>query len=253
MTNRELPPLLLVVAAVIALVLHGPIAQWPDYHRFADARALAGLPNALDVLSNLPFAVVAVWGWATLAPRRHALAIGWPGWMLFLAALFATAVGSTWYHLAPDDFRLLFDRLPIALACAGLLVAVYAETQHSRHAATLAALLALAALGSVLWWYATQQRGAGDLRPYALLQFAPLVLVPLWQATEPAPRGERVAFAAAIGCFVLAKLAEVYDRQVFEYVGLLSGHTLKHVLAAAASALVVIGARCRADDTGGSR
>lgn len=243
-----LPPLL-IIAAVIALALHGPIAQWADYHRFADARPLFGMPNALDVLSNAAFAAVALCGWVTLAPRRQSpgLAHGWPGWTLFLAAMVLTAIGSTWYHLAPDDFRLLLDRLPIALACAALLAAVFSDTHRFPHGLALTAGLALFGVGTVLWWYATELRGAGDLRPYALLQVAPLVLVPLWQAIERAPRGERVAFAAAIGCFVLAKLAEVYDREVLEALGLLSGHTLKHLLAAGAGALVVAGARRRAD------
>lgn len=243
-----LPPLLLV-AAVLALALHGPIAQWSDYHRFADVRGFSGLPNALDVLSNAAFAAVALWGWATLAPRRRApgLAHGWPGWALFLAALLLISIGSTWYHLAPDNFRLLFDRLPIALACAALLAAAYADTHRCAHGLALAAALGLFGVAAVPWWYATELRGAGDLRPYALLQVAPLVLVPLWQAIQRAPRGERVAFAAAVACFVLAKVAELYDRPLLDLLGVLSGHTLKHLLAAAAAAFVVVAARRRAD------
>ncbi len=249
MKRLHLLPPLLIIAAVIVLALHGPIVQWPDYHRFADARGLPGLPNAPDVLSNLGFAAVALWGWATLAPRRHepALAFGWPGWALFLAALLLTAFGSSWYHLAPDNFRLLFDRLPIALACAGLLAGVYADTHGYVHGRTLSVLLALAAIGAVLWWYATELRGAGDLRPYVLLQTAPLVLVPLWQAIRRAPRVERIAFAAAIGCYVLAKFAELRDAQLLAAVGFVSGHTLKHLLATAAAALVVLGVRLRVD------
>jgi predicted membrane channel-forming protein YqfA (hemolysin III family) len=249
MKRLALLPPLLIVAAAIALALHGPIAQWTDYHRFADARGLPGLPNALDVLSNLGFVAVALWGWAVLAPRRHepALAFGWPGWALFLGALLLTAFGSSWYHLVPDNFRLLFDRLPIALACAGLLAAVYADTHRCSHGLALAVLLALAAVGAVLWWYATELRGAGDLRPYVLLQMAPLVLVPLWQAIRRAPRAERIAFAAAIAFYVLAKFAELRDAQVLAALEWISGHTLKHLLATAAAALVVAGARRRAD------
>jgi len=234
-------PYALIVGAIVALARHGPIAQWPDYHRFADTRILLGVPNALDVLSNVGFAVIALWGWGSLAPQRHRgeLAIGWPGWALFLIALMLTAIGSSWYHLAPDNFRLLFDRLPIALACAGLLAAVYAETRRSTHGAAIAAVLAMIAVTSVLWWYVTELRGAGDLRAYLLLQGAPLVLIPVWQLIQPAPRVERIAFAMAIACYVLAKAAELYDRQVLDAVGWLSGHTLKHLLAIAAAALIV--------------
>lgn len=245
-------PALLLGAAAVALLAHGPIPQWPDYHRFADGRTLFGVPHTLDVISNLGFAAVALWGWIELAPRRSdpTLARGWPGWALFLAALLLTSIGSTWYHLAPDDLRLLFDRLPIGLACAGLLAAVYAETHRSQRGTLHAALLALAAIGSVAWWYVGELRGAGDLRPYLLLQAAPLVLIPLWQAIHRAPRAERIAFAWAIAGYVLAKVAELADRQIFDVLGAVSGHTLKHLLAALAAAVIVAGVRMGFGRTG---
>jgi hypothetical protein len=240
-------PSLLAASVIVALALHGPISQWPDYHRFADTRPLLGLPNAMDVLSNLGFAVVAMWGWIGLAPRRRdpRLAPGWPGWALFLVALLMTAIGSALYHLSPDNFRLLFDRLPIALACAGLLAAVYTETHRSAHGLRTAAVLALASIASVLWWYVTELTGAGDLRPYLLIQAGPLVLIPLWQAIHGSPRVERVTFGLAIAGYLLAKVAELQDQQVFDAVGFVSGHTLKHMLAFASAALLVGGVKAR--------
>ncbi|WP_051710606.1 hypothetical protein [Andreprevotia chitinilytica] len=226
-------PTVLTVAIAIGLLIYGPIPQLAHYHEFADRRLWLGIPNAADVLSNTGFALIGLWGLWRLWPLRHhpALAVGWPGWCLFLVSLIATAIGSSYYHLAPDDLRLVWDRLPIAFACAGLLSAVHAEAR-GKEAGMTAVLLSVAAVASVLWWQTT-----ADLRPYLLLQGLPLLLVPLWQAD--APSKDRVAFAVAIGLYVAAKLAELSDHQLLHVLGFVSGHTLKHLLAVAAAVVIV--------------
>lgn len=228
-----------VVALASALLLwHGPIAQPAGYHDFADQRALFGLAHAADVLSNLGFAVVGVLGLARLA--RHGdsprPAEGRAGWALFFLALVLTAVGSAVYHLAPDNARLVGDRLPIALACAGLLAAVWRETIGVGRWVTPA--LAAAAVASVAWWRYTDLQGVGDLRPYLLLQGMPLVLVPLLQWQHEAPVRERLAVGGAMLLYVLAKIFEWGDHGVFAALGVVSGHTIKHVLATLAAALI---------------
>lgn len=232
-------PLLLVLLLSAAALLHGPIAQFEDYHAFADRLTLFGIPHALDVLSNLGFAVVALWGLWRLAPRRRShFPHSWSGYALFLAGLLLTAAGSSWYHLAPDDHRLLWDRLPIALASAGLLAGVWADCRQ-RDSRLLASLLGAFALAGVLWWYLTALHGVGDLRAYLLLQVLTVVLIPLWQWLHGRPRGERQAFAAALGLYVLAKCAELLDHQIAALLAPLSGHTLKHLLSTVATAVVV--------------
>ena len=118
-------PELLIVAAGFGLWLHGPILQLPHYNDFADQRALLGINDGANVLSNVGFAAVGLWGLWRLWPARQQtpLAKGWPGYSLFLISLVLTALGSGFYHMAPDNSRLIWDRLPIALACAGLLAA----------------------------------------------------------------------------------------------------------------------------------
>lgn len=230
----------LVMLIAAAMLLHGPIPQIERYHEFADSRTLLGLPNAADVLSNIGFALVGLWGFWALRDQRHhpLLASAWPGYRLFLAALVLTALGSGFYHLAPDNDRLLWDRLPIALVCAGLLAAVHAETHESPQLRWMPAALGVVAALSVLWWSITEHLGAGDLRPYLLLQGAPLVLIPLWQAIHGSPRADRFAFGIAILLYLLAKVAELNDRAIFEALGFASGHTIKHLLAIAASAVL---------------
>lgn len=236
--KRWIPWCVLAVAA-IAMIVNGPIAQLAHYHEFADSRSLWSIPNAGDVLSNFGFAVVGIWGFADLAPKRRdpRLVAGWEGYAVFLGAVILTALGSSFYHLAPDNGRLLWDRLPIALACAGLLAATHAETHASSPRALLPALV-VAAIASVAWWSITDARGMGDLRPYLFMQAAPLVVIPLWQWIAGAPRADRIAFGIAIGLYALAKVFELEDHALFNTLGIVSGHTLKHLLAAAAAAVL---------------
>lgn len=236
-------PTLVTLGMTAAMAVYGPIAQPAHYNEFADHSRLAGIPHAADVLSNAGFALVAIWGWLALWPRRASdeLRRGWPGYRLFLIALLLTAFGSGYYHLAPDNARLVWDRLPIALACAGLLVGVRGDTRPGAKSELEAIVLALAAVASVAWWVYTDKNGAGDLRPYLLLQGLPLLLIPLWQAIHRAPRADRIAFAAAMALYVLAKITELLDHQIAGALGLVSGHTLKHVIATMATAAVVWG------------
>jgi len=236
-------PTIITVGSAAILVLHGPIAQPVHYHEFADHSVASGIPHAADVLSNAGFAVVAIWGWLVLWPRRASeqLRAGWPGYRLFLIALLLTAFGSAFYHLAPDNARLVWDRLPIALACAGLIVGVRGDTRPGSNTEIEALGLALFAIASVAWWVYTDKSGAGDLRPYLLLQGLPLVLIPLWQAIHRAPRTDRIAFAAAMALYVLAKIAELLDHEIAAALGFVSGHTLKHLIATMATAAIVWG------------
>lgn len=239
-------PTIITIGLIALLALHGRIAQPAHYHDFADRSAVAGIPHAADVLSNAGFALVAIWGWLTLRPRRASepLRAGWPGYRLFLIGLLLTAFGSAFYHLAPDNISLIWDRLPIALVCAGLIAGVRGDIKGS-NSGLEAIVLALAAIASVAWWAITERQGAGDLRPYLLLQGLALILIPLWQAIYRAPRTDRIAFGVAMGLYVLAKLAEVFDHEIAATLGFVTGHTLKHLIATAATAAVVWGLKRR--------
>ena len=234
-------PTWLTLAACAWMLLHGPILQPPRYHDFAAQSRLLGVPHAADVLSNIGFAVVALWGWFVLRTQwsHPALRAGRPGYRMFLLGLLLTALGSGFYHWAPDNVRLVWDRLPIALACAGLLAAVRAETRGGANRQSDALRLALLAVASVAWWVYTDRQGQGDLRPYLLLQALPLILIPFWQALYGAPRRDRIAFAAALLLYVLAKAAELNDHELLAALGGVSGHTAKHLLATAAAAVLV--------------
>lgn len=236
MLSQTRPPLALYATGllILAMALAGPIAQPDNYHHFADTRALFGIPNAGDVLSNLGFLCAGVAGLGLMWRAR----LRDTGMGLFCVSLLLTALGSGWYHLAPDNTRLVWDRIPIALACAGVLGAIVQQT-YAR--VTLVAPLAIFGVLSVFWWAQT-----GDLRPYLLIQAAPLVLIPLLQWQAGAPAAQRRAFGVAIGLYVLAKLFELGDLATYELLGAISGHSIKHVLATIAALVIVRSmARCR--------
>ena len=234
-------PAVLTTGACMALLVHGPIAQLAHYHEFADQSVVVGIPHAADVLSNIGFAVIAIGGMIRLWPaRKHAtLQSGWCGYVLFLLALLLTAFGSSFYHLAPDNARLVWDRLPIALVCAGLLAAVRGETVPNADVMRTTAWLTAFAIASVAWWSVTDSNGTGDLRPYLLLQGLPLVLIPIWQAIYGASKTDRLAFGVALLLYVAAKAAELNDHVLLSILGVISGHTLKHLLATAAAGVLV--------------
>lgn len=223
---RTRPNVALYLAAILtaAMLLAGPILQPDGYHAFADSRALSGLANAADVLSNLGFLLIGLYGLLHVRPSR-------PAHLMFFVAILMTAFGSSWCHLAPDDTRLIWDRLPIALACVSLLAASLHEAFPARFAPlpTLAALCALG-VASVFWWSAT-----GNLGPYLLLQLAPLVLIPVLQWQTGAALAQRRALGIAIGLYVLAKLCELADGAILGAIHAVSGHTLKHVFATLAA------------------
>lgn len=237
-------PLLLALAVLLAAALwmHGPIPQWASYHHFADQRAWLAVPNAADVLSNLPFGVIGTWAlWASRGlPRGE----GSCAWTAFALALIGTAAGSAAYHWAPTNASLAFDRLPIAWACAALTCAFLAERVDARCArpAALAGALAIAGASVALWWW-SESAGRSDLRGYLFVQFLPLLLVPAGLLLR-LPRRTPAAVADAgwwgvLGGYALAKAFELADHEVLEWVGLVSGHTFKHLVAAAAAAWLV--------------
>lgn len=238
-SSRYAMPWLAALIVAAAMGWHGPIAQLAHYHEFADQRDWL-LPHAADVFSNLGFAIAGSAGLAPLLRNRTRFGPSWGACVIFMLALLATAFGSSWYHLAPDDARLVWDRLPIALACAALMAAVCQETTGAPQ--WVLPVWIASAVASVTWWNATC-----DLRPYLLLQALAMIAAPLLQWAYRSPSADRRALGWALAGYGVAKLCELADHPIFVALGVLSGHTLKHLFATAAAAVLVarIRARCR--------
>ena len=232
------------LAAGMALFVP-PIPQDLAYHRLADTRPFLGVPNALNVLSNAAFVLVGVLGLrfvlAADAAPGHAFQDPrerWP-YVVVFGGLLLTGFGSAYYHWEPDNSRLAWDRLPLAITVMGFLDATIADRVGVRPALRLLGPLVALGVVSVGYWHITEQRGAGDLRLYALVQFYPIVAVPLllWLLPPHYTRGGDLLAAAVI--YALAKVSELLDGWLFSIAGLVSGHTLKHLLAALAGYCVL--------------
>jgi len=204
---------------------------------FADRRSFAGIPNFANVVSNLPFVAVGLWGLVFLlradsaehfVDRRER----WP-YLIVVAGLVMTAFGSAYYHLQPDNASLLWDRLPMVIVFMSLVAAVVAERISLRAGLWLLPILLVVGVGSVLHWYLSELRGVGDLRFYAGVQvYAVLFLLIALLLPPRYTRGSDLAVVA--GFYVLAKILEALDEEIFELGHIVSGHTLKHLAAAAA-------------------
>lgn len=218
---------------LVLLALAGPaVVQPAHYHDFADQRVWCNVPHALDVLSNLPFAAWGLAGlWALARAVRLRALDSVPAWLagLFFAGLIATAGVSSYYHWQPDDAGLVWDRAGMVLAFAGLLGLAGVQAAGRRAGAALGVAVLVCGLMAVGVWAAS-----GDLLPWAVLQGGGMVLILLvaWLPPVPCASSLRIRWGAVIALYALAKVLELADHQVFALTSqLVSGHSLKHVLA----------------------
>jgi hypothetical protein len=210
-----------MVASMLGLLLLPPITQNQNYHEFADQRAILGIPHFWNVISNLPFIAV---GAAGLWQCRRDPAIA----ALFLGIMM-TGFGSGYYHLDPNDRTLFWDRLPMAVGFMAILAIATEDRLDAKAGAILLWPLIVVGVISLLLWRAT-----GDLRLYGWVQFFPCIAVPvLFVFYSPRFSGTSYWLVAA-ALYALAKLFEFYDGAIYSFGSILSGHTFKHLAAAAA-------------------
>ena len=224
MAKRNGPLLIflgLTTASLAALLLLPPITQNQNYHQFADARAALGIPNFWNVISNIPFIVIGAVG---LAHYRDNTAI-----VFIFFGIFLTCFGSSYYHWSPNDYTLFWDRLPMVLAFMAILSNAVEERVNAKAGAILLwPLLAIGVYSLLLW------RSNGDLRLYGWVQFFPCLALPvMFLLFPPKYTGTHYWFIAA-ALYALAKVLEHFDGAIYSIGHFVSGHTLKHLAAAAA-------------------
>ena len=229
---------LAVVAAGVALRLPA-IPQDPAYHAFADQRTLLGVPNALNVLSNLPFVAVGFVGLRLVVAATGGAAWERAAFLILFAGVTLTGAGSGYYHLAPSTPALFWDRLPMTLAFMALFALTLGERVGPRAGPWLLPLFLAAGLGSVVSWRSSELGGTGDLRLFGLVQFLPMVIMPLALLIYPRRWIPGADLAAVVGWYALSKVFEALDPQIYALGGIVSGHTLKHLAAATATAWIL--------------
>jgi len=244
--GRMIVLILIGVSAIVAMLFVDPIAQDPAYHNFADQRPIFGIANFADVISNAGFLFAGMIGLiAVLKGRSGALfderADAIP-YVVFFAGVLVVGAGSAYYHDAPTNARLFWDRLPMTVGFMGLTAALVADRINCQIGITIVLpMLVVAGVLSLFYWEYTEQLGRGDLRFYALVQFLPIVLIPIICGLFPVARYTgKGGLAAVVFWYLAAKILEYFDPQVFALLGqTISGHSLKHLAAAMACIMVL--------------
>lgn len=235
----------LLAASMTVLLLVDPIPQDPDYHRFADSRVWFGIPNFSDVMSNAGFALVGMLGiWLVVGKRRGEI---FPdprdsrAYLVLFIGVGLVSLGSAYYHLDPSNERLFWDRLPMSVAFMAFCSAIVADRIDAK-AGNSWLLLILVGLGmtSLFYWMWTESMGRGDLRFYGLVQFFPLIALPVVCWLFPEHRYTATRYLVwVVAWYGLSKVLEYFDQGIFHLTGqTISGHSLKH-LAAAIATLVI--------------
>jgi hypothetical protein len=225
--------LLGLFVAVVGAALVPAVQQDPAYHRFADQRHWMRIANAADVLSNLAFLAVGVCAVLRLSSARgHKFSPATRAGLWCAALGFClTALGSSWYHLQPSDATLVWDRIPMTLIFAGLLGIAVAQRLGENGARVTLAIMFELGVASVAYWHVT-----GNLAPYLLLQYGGfvallLVLLAVRGSNDPFP------WWYVVGLYAFAKALEIGDAAIWRATdGVIAGHALKHLFAAAAGA-----------------
>lgn len=226
---------LLALLAVCGAYLAPRIGQDPAYHLFADQRTLLGLPHFWNVVSNAPFLFVGAYGlWAWRRARWEHHHDRW-AWLVVALSGFLIGAGSGYYHYSPDNQTLFWDRLPMTLGFMGVFAAVISERVSARAGWWLLGPFLVWGVASVEVWRRTELAGAGDLRMYALVQFYPMLAIPLILWLFPPRYTESHRVWQMILWYMAAKILEAADVPIHRLFGLqMSGHALKHLAAALA-------------------
>lgn len=232
----------LALAAVVIVLFLPPIPQDPSYHLFADRREALGIPNFWNVASNLFFLIAGVAGLFVVArwSQTGSVPILRIAYLVFFTGVALTAVGSGFYHLNPSNATLVWDRLAMALTLMAFFSLIVGENISIRGGTRLLWPLIVLGLLAVVYWHFSELRGRGDLRPYVLVQFLPLLLIPAILLLFRPTGSDSGWIWLALFAYGAAKLAELADAAMFESVGF-GGHALKHVLAALGAFFVLTG------------
>jgi hypothetical protein len=230
----------LVVLAPLALLFSlEPLTDPSSYHDFADRRAFFGIPNFTDVVSSLAYGVAGLWGMATCARMPPASSLR--AWQVLFVGVALIGPGSAFYHWDPSGITLIWDRLPMSVGFAGLFVAILSDYISPRFGRLLLGPAVVVGLASVIYGHWQH-----DLRLYAWVQGLPMIAISAAVLLYPSRYTHRGHMLVAFACYVLAKVAEMHDLQVFGFTaGTVSGHTVKHLLGVLAVAALVSMLRSR--------
>jgi hypothetical protein len=228
----------LTVVLAIASYWFLPHADFPDYGKFADD----AVSTSRNVVSNAGLLLVGAIGtWWSMRYRGDDRAAA----LTLFGGLIATAFGSAYFHATPllngqlNRWTLLWDRMPMTVAFAGMLALVLRDRVFHRPNRIALPVLAGIGVATALYWYAS-----GDLWPYAFFQFY-LAAGTLLMIMTLRPSHTEAGYAvASVFAFGLSKVFEDFDREIHAHWGI-GGHPLKHVAGAIAALMILLWLRKR--------
>jgi hypothetical protein len=244
--NREWIFVAFTVLAIAATFSSPPVLQDPAYNHFADYRTFFGIPNFFDVISNAPLLLVGLFGLAFILLRatlnsQKAFATDYEVWsyLALFTGVTLSGFGSAYYHLAPGDNRLVWDRLPMTVIFMSFFAATISDRISARTGLLLLPILLSIGIASIIYWHLTELRGSGDLRVYLDVQYYTTAAIPLIAILFPSryTRGRIVFVVFAV--YVLAKVFELLDSTVYSVGLVVSGHVIKHIIAALGAYLIL--------------
>ena len=221
------------LTALISLFFVPAIPQDPSYHLFADQRQIVGVSHFFNVISNTLFLIVGFLGVKLLLSEKQYNIIPEIYWayLTFFISVFAVGIGSGYYHLLPTNDTLIWDRLPMTVAFTAFFAIILSEFVSIKLGKRIFIPILLFGIFSVGYWHYTEQQGQGDLRIYGLVQFLPILLIPLILIMFPSRFPDTRYYWYLLGFYVLAKVFEASDELVYSLLSFISGHSIKHLLA----------------------
>lgn len=217
------------IAAFVTMLSISPISQDPAFHNFADGREIASIPNFMNVLSNLPFLLFGAAGlWMIKKSRPNgAFEELRMSCIIFFVGIFFTGIGSAFYHLNPSNSTLIWDRLPMTISFMSLFSVLTGTMINIKFGKKILWPLVVFGILSVWAWTIYD-----DLRLYALVQFLPVLLMPLILALYRNNHDLKKYFWLMMVFYGIAKVFEALDTETYFTLGMISGHTIKHLFAA---------------------
>jgi hypothetical protein len=222
---------ILFLPIILLYALGNPIIQAQEYHQFADQKTLLGIPNFHNVISNLGFTVTALIAFRDYFSNKNHYSISW---IIYFIGVFLVAPGSAFYHWMPTDFSLVWDRIPMTIAFMGILSCVLCELYNIKNENKILIPLVLFGIYTVIHWVVFN-----DLRVYYWVQLSPILSFLFVSLAMPTKSLKTKHLLFAVGLYVIAKVTEKYDDQIFNAINY-SGHSIKHLVASVAIYVLIL-------------
>ena len=226
--------IMIIILAIVGILTQKPIVQDADYHLFKDSRTIWAIPNFWNVISNLPFLIVGVLGLFKLivAGKLKIVTDIKIAYFLFFFSLILVSFASGYYHLRPNNQTLIWDRLLMTIIFMSIFSIIITEFISIYLGKVMLWTLILCGISSVIYWHYSELLGKGDLRFYAIVQFLPMLVIPVILIFFQSTYSNISSYWCLLVAYIIAKLFEYFDSQVYDMLGFIGGHAIKHILTA---------------------